>query len=93
MRPDMGAVALMVRDVGVLLALGLCAVVVGLTGWQALAPSLNSYEVFERRLAGAFRLPGPRLHESGSTDPTGRSLAVPAGGDRESNQTRLEVLG
>ena len=52
----------LVRDVALLVALGLGAVLIGRLGWLALTPSFRSYETFERRIAALFLPTGPTLH-------------------------------
>lgn len=52
----------LVRDVALLVSLGLGAALIGRLGWLALTPSFRSYETFERRIAALFLPPGPTLH-------------------------------
>jgi hypothetical protein len=62
--PDWVAGFGLLRDAMVLAALGLGAVVIGLTGWLALTPSLYAHDAFERRLTSLFApldLTGPRM--------------------------------
>ena len=47
-------------DVLTLTALALGAIVIGLSGWMALTPSLRAYELFEIRLRTLFSPAGPR---------------------------------
>jgi hypothetical protein len=58
--PDWATGFAMLRDIMALLALGLGAVVIGLTGWQAVTPSLYRYESLEQRVANVFVASGPR---------------------------------
>lgn len=89
--PDWATGFAMLRDVMVLLALGLGAVVIGLTGWQAVTPSLYRFESFEQRVASVFVAPGPRPF--GESRPHPDSPPLPSDHTDGSSKTpKLEML-
>ncbi|MFV1988478.1 MAG: hypothetical protein ACC682_14450 [Gemmatimonadota bacterium] len=77
-RADWATAFALVRDVMLLLSLGLGAGVIGLVGWLALTPSLRSYDAFERRIAALFIPLGPRLvRGAGEPNPSSLRTAGP----------------
>ena len=75
-RPEWGIGFALMRDVMLLAGLSLGAIVIGLSGWLALTPSLRSYDAFERRIAAAFGPVGPRLVR-GTAEPPRSGHASP----------------
>jgi hypothetical protein len=95
--PDWVAGFGLLRDAMVLAALGLGAVVIGLTGWLALTPSLYAHDAFERRLTSLFApldLTGPRMvRESEVVQRRGRDDSRIRVGRAASRRYRREESG